>query len=35
MERGYIEKMIRKQILRDHEHSRNDLRERENPQMSE
>ena len=32
-ERGYNEKIIRKQISR--EHSRNDLREREKPQMSE
>ena len=35
MERGYNEKMIRKQILRAREHSRNDLFEREKPQMSE
>ena len=35
MERGYNEKMILKQILRAHEHSRNDILEREKPQMSE
>ena len=35
MERGYNEKMIRKQILRAGEHSRNDLLEREKQQMSE
>ena len=35
MERGYNEKMIRKQILRAREHSRNDLLEKEKPQMSE
>ena len=35
MERGYNEKMIRKQILRAREHSRNDLLEREKPQVSE
>ena len=35
MERGYNEKMIRKQILRAREHSRNDLLEREKPQMPE
>ena len=35
MERGYNEKMIRKQILRAREHSRNDLLEREKQQMSE
>ena len=35
MERAYNEKMIRKQILRGREHSRNDLLEREKPQMSE
>ena len=35
MERGYNEKMIRKHILRTREHSRNDLVEREKPQMSE
>ena len=34
-ERGYNEKMIRNQILRAWEHSRNDLLEREKPQMSE
>ena len=35
MERGHNEKMIRKQILRACEHSRNDLLEREKQQMSE
>ena len=35
MERGYNEKMIRKQILRAREHSRNDLFERKKPQMPE
>ena len=35
MERGYSEKMIHKQILRAREHSRNDLLEREKPQLSE
>ena len=35
MERGYNEKIIRQQILRAHEHSRNDLLEREKPQISE
>ena len=35
MGRGYNEKMIRKQILRAREHSRNDLLEREKPQVSE
>ena len=35
IERGYNEKMIRKQILRAREHSRNDLLEKEKPQMSE
>ena len=35
MERGYNEKMIRKQILRAREHTRNDLLEREKPQMPE
>ena len=35
MERGYNEKMIRKQILRACEHLRNDLLEREKQQMSE
>ena len=35
MERGYYEKMIRKQILRARKHSRNDLLEKEKPQMSE
>ena len=35
MERAYNEKMIRKQILRGRKHSRNDLLEREKPQMSE
>ena len=35
MERGYNEKMIRKEILRAREHWRNDLLEREKPQMSE
>ena len=35
IERGYNEKMIRKQILRACEHSRNDLLEKEKPQMSE
>ena len=34
MEWGYNEKMIRKQILRAQEHSRN-LFEREKPQLSE
>ena len=29
MERGYNEELIRKQILRDREHSRKDLLERE------
>ena len=35
MERGYNEKMIRKQILRAPEYSRNDLLEREKSRMSE
>ena len=35
MERSYNEEMIRKQILRAGEHSRNDLLEREKQQMSE
>ena len=35
MERGYNKKVIRKQILRAREHSRNDLHQREKPQMSE
>ena len=35
IERDYNEKMIRKQILRAREHSRNDLLEKEKPQMSE
>ena len=35
MERGYNEKMIRKQTLRAREHSRNDLLEKEKQQMSE
>ena len=35
MKRGYNKKMIRKQILRAQEHSRNDLLEREKPKMSE
>ena len=35
MERGYNEKMVRNQILRAREHSRNDLLEREKQQMSE
>ena len=35
MGRSYNEKMIRNQILRAQEHSRNDLLEREKPQMSE
>ena len=35
MERGSNEKMIRKQILRACEHSRNDLLERGKPQMSQ
>ena len=35
MERGYNKEMIRKQILRDREHSRNDLLEREKQQMPE
>ena len=34
MERGYSVKMIRKQILRAPEPSRNDLLEREKPQMT-
>ena len=34
MERGYNEKMIRKQILSAREHSRNDLLEKEKHQMS-
>ena len=34
MERGYNVKMIRKQILRAPEPSRNDLLEREKPQMT-
>ena len=35
MERGYNEKVIPEQILRAQEHSRNNLLEREKPQMSE
>ena len=35
MERGYNKKIIRKQILRAGEHSRNDLLERGKQQMSE
>ena len=35
MGRGYNEKMVRNQILRTREHSRNDLLEREKQQMSE
>ena len=35
MERGYNEKMIRKQILSAREHSRNDLLEKEKQQMPE
>ena len=35
MERGYNEKMIRKQILSAREYSRNDLLEKEKQQMSE
>ena len=35
MERGYSKKMIHKQILRAHEHSRNDILEREKSKMSE
>ena len=35
LERGYNEKMIRKQILRAREHSRNDFLEREKQQMSD
>ena len=35
MERGYNEKMIRKQILSAREHSRNDLLENEKQQISE
>ena len=35
MERGYNKKMIRKQMLRTQEHWRNDLLEREKPQMCE
>ena len=35
MERDYNEKMIRKQILRTREHSRNDLLEKEKQQLSE
>ena len=35
IERGYNEKMIRKQILRARQHLRNDLFEREKQQMSE
>ena len=35
MERGYNEKMIRKQILSAREHSRNDLLEKEKQQLSE
>ena len=35
MERGYNEKMIRKQILSAREHSRNDLLEREKQQICE
>ena len=35
MERGYNKKMKHKQILRAREHSRNNLLDREKPQMSE
>ena len=35
MERGYNEKMIRKQILSAREHSRNDLLEKQKQQISE
>ena len=35
MDKCYNEKMIRKQILRAREHSKNDLLEREKQQMSE
>ena len=35
MERGYNGKMIRKQMLRDREHSRKDLLEREKAETSE
>ena len=35
MERGYNEKMIRKQILSARDHSRNDILEKEKQQMSE
>ena len=35
MERGYNQKMIRKQILSAREHSRNGLLEKEKQQMSE
>ena len=35
MERGYNEKMIKKQILRAREHSRNDLLKKEKQQLSE
>ena len=35
MANGYNEKMIRNQVLRAQEHSRNDLLEREKPQMSQ
>ena len=35
MERGNNKKLIRKQILRAREHSRNDLLETENPEMSQ
>ena len=35
IKRGYKDKMIRNQISRAREHSRNDLLEREKPQMSE
>ena len=35
MERSYNEKMLRKQILRSRENSRNDFLERKNQQMSE
>ena len=35
MERGYTEKMIRKQILRAREHSRKDLLEKEKVKTSE
>ena len=35
LERGYNQKMVCKQILRASEHSRNDLLEREKPQMPE